>query len=210
MSYFDDNSIDQIKQVMERISGDVSICAVLEFEGELSEKIREFLCEFSEVTDRVPINIYYKGDNVEVEEKIGTSIFPVIALMHGDGLFSGVSFHGIPAGHELESFVLAIYNVAGPGQPISDSLLDRIKSLDKPINVKVGVNLSCTMCPELVQVCQRIAAVNENISAAMLDLQHFPKMRKQYRVMSVPVIIINDEKTVFGKKSIEEVLELLM
>ena len=210
MSYFDDNSIAQIRQVMERISGDASIYAVLEREGELSEKIREFLSEFSEVTDRIKIYIYDKGDNAEVESKIETSVFPAIALIRGDGSFSGVSFHGLPAGHELESFVLAIYNVAGPGQSISDSLLDKIKMIDKPVNIKIGVNLSCTMCPDLVQACQRIAAMSENISAAMLDLQYFPKMRKQYRVMSVPVIIIDDKKTVFGKKSIEEVLELLI
>jgi len=209
MSYFNDNSIDQITQVMARISGDISINAVLPRKGELSEKVREFLGEFSAITDKLPIHIYEIGDNSEVEEKIGTSIFPVIALMRGDGSFSGVSFYGLPCGHELESFVLAIYNVAGPGQPISDSLLDRIKSLDKPVNIKIGVSLSCTMCPELVQACQRVAAINENISAAMIDLQNFPKIRKKYRVMSVPVMIINDEKTVLGKKNIEEVLDIL-
>jgi thioredoxin reductase (NADPH) len=208
MSYFDDSSIAQIQQVLARISGNVSLCAVVEQNGELSEKIREFLNEFSGVTDTVPIQIFEKGDNPEVEEKLGVSIFPVIALMRDDGSFSGVSFHGLPVGHELESFVLALYNVGGPGQPISESLLTRVKSLDGS-NLKVGVNLSCTMCPELVQACHRIAAINENVSAAMLDLQHFPQLRKQYRVMSVPVIIINDEKTVFGKKSIEELLELL-
>jgi len=208
MNYCDENSAEQIKHVMDRLTGDISIVAVLEPESELSEKIRNFLNEFSEITDRVPVTILEKGENSEVEEKISSSIYPVIALMRADGTFSGVSFNGLPCGHELESFVLAIYNVAGPGEQIVQSTLDAIKNINKPIDVMIGVNLACVMCPELVQACQRIAALNENVKATMIDLQYFPKIRKQYRVMSVPVMIINNEKTFFGKKNIDEVIEL--
>ena len=43
---------------------------------------------------------------------------PVVALLNKDGEYSGVKFHGVPGGHELNSFLLAIYNLAGPGQAL--------------------------------------------------------------------------------------------
>jgi thioredoxin reductase (NADPH) len=208
-SYFDEKSSEQIKQVMERLTGDVSVLAILEQENELSEKIREFLNAFSELTDRVPIAIFEKGENVDAEDKVGTDIYPAIALMRGNGTYSGVSFHGLPVGHELESFVLAIYNVAGPGQQISEETLKRINKIEKTVDIKIGVNLACTMCPDAVQICQHIAARSSNVNAAMIDLGRFPGIRKKHRIMSVPVIIIDNEKTIFGNKNIEEVLDIL-
>ena len=76
--------------------------------------------------------------------------------------------------------------------------------------MKVLVSLSCTMCPELVTAAQRIAAENENITAQVYDLTHFPALRERYNVMSVPCLVINDgEKITFGKKNIRQLLEAL-
>ena len=38
----------------------------------------------------------------------------------GTLLFTGLAFHGVPSGHEFNSFVLGLYNAAGPGQPLDD------------------------------------------------------------------------------------------
>lgn len=50
--------------------------------------------------------------------KINADKFPVVALINSNGEYSGVKFHGVPGGHELNSFILAIYNLAGPGQAL--------------------------------------------------------------------------------------------
>ncbi|MCL2840282.1 MAG: FAD-dependent oxidoreductase [Defluviitaleaceae bacterium] len=202
------SSGDQIKYVMERCTGEVSIHAVLQADCVLSGKIKAFLNEFASITDRVPISFYEKGENTALESQINASMYPVIALMGKDGVYSGVSFHAEPAGHELESFILAIYNVAGPGQRISEALLESIKKLP-PVNIKIAATLSCTMCPEVVQGSQRIASLNEHITSAMVDLQYFPEFQEKHSAMSVPALIINDEKVIFGKKSLEELVEIL-
>ena len=74
--------------------------------------------------------------------------------------------------------------------------------------MKVLVSLSCTMCPDLVIACQRIAAENPNIRAEVFDLQHFEDMKNKYNVMSVPCLVINDDKVSFGKKNINQIIEL--
>jgi thioredoxin reductase (NADPH) len=66
------------------------------------------------------------------------------------------------------------------------------------------------MCPELVTAAQRIAAENENITAEVYDLNHFPALRNKYKVMSVPCLVVNDGETItFGKKNIRQLVELL-
>ena len=205
---FGEQAAEQIRYVMERCEGEVSICAVLQNDA-LSQRIREFLQAFSETTDRVPMHIYRKDENPEIEAKITTDLYPVIALMGKDGAYTGVNFHGVPGGHELESFILAIYNTAGPGQAMTDVLKQRIQGLPSPLNLKIGVSLSCTMCPEVVQACQRIALLGDGITAEMVDLQYYPKLRDKYAIMSVPALIVNDNDVLFGKKSIEELVEYL-
>ena len=76
-------------------------------------------------------------------------------------------------------------------------------------NIKIMVSLSCTKCPEVVMAAQRIASLNKNVQAEMFDLRHYPDIKDKYSIMSVPCIIINDSKILFGKKSMEEILEEL-
>ncbi|KFI52323.1 Thioredoxin reductase/Thioredoxin/glutaredoxin family protein [Bifidobacterium callitrichos DSM 23973] len=138
-------------------------------------------------------------------------------------VFTGLAFHGVPSGHEFNSFVLGLYNAAGPGQPLDDDLRSRAEAIDKPTDVMILVSLTCTMCPETVLASQRIASLNPNVRAEAYDISHFPELKDQYGAMSVPCIVINrgagagadgaaaagEQKVEFGKKSIPQMLALL-
>ena len=78
-----------------------------------------------------------------------------------------------------------------------------------PIDIKIGISLSCTKCPDTVQAAQRIAVENNNIQIEVIDVFSFKEFKDKYDIMSVPAMVINDEKVYFGSKSIEEVLNLL-
>ena len=65
------------------------------------------------------------------------------------------------------------------------------------------------MCPELVIAAQHIAALNPNVRAEAYDLNHFPALKEMYNVMSVPCLVLNGEKVLFGKKSISQLLDTL-
>jgi thioredoxin reductase (NADPH) len=126
-----------------------------------------------------------------------------------DGTPTGLAFHGVPSGHEFTSFVLGLYNAAGPGQTIDGSLKERIASIDLQTDIKILVTLSCTMCPDLVAAAQRIASINPKVSAHVYDIRHFENLKNRYNVMSVPCLVLNDETIFFGKKSIPEILKLI-
>lgn len=134
---------------------------------------------------------------------------PCVRICREDGTWTGLAFHGVPGGHEFTSFVLGLYNAAGPGQQLDPDVMAETKAIAKPVDIKILISLSCTMCPDLVTAAQRLAALNHNISAEIYDLNHFPDLRDKYQVMSVPCMIINDGESSFGKKNARQILDLI-
>jgi len=206
--FFADDVRGQIELVMERCQSKVTACAILKEGDMLSEQMRQFFEQFAQMTDKLEVEIFEQGENEKLESLLGDAVYPVITLLDEGGNYTGVNFNAVPGGHELESFILAVYNIAGPGQAVDEALKGRIAAL-KPVDLKVGISLSCTMCPDVVQACQRISILNPRITASMMDLSYFPEFRDKHSVMSVPALIIDDEEVVFGKKSLEEVVTLL-
>lgn len=170
-------------------------------ESPLSLELKDFITKLADLTDKLVVAYSQINDS----EKL----LPNVKIFKEDGTYSGIGFYGVPTGHEFTSFVLGVYNASGSGQQIDGELLRKIQSIDKKINMKILVSLSCTMCPDLVTACQRIATLNPNITAEVYDIHHFEILKKKYNVMSVPCLVINDTAATFGKKSISQVVELL-
>ena len=148
--------------------------------------------------------------SVEQAENAEPSMaLPCVQVCREDGSYTGLAFHGVPGGHEFTSFVLGLYNAAGPGQALDEDTKAGIQAIGRRVDMKVLVSLSCTMCPELVTAAQKIAAENPNVTAEIYDLNHYPDLREKYQVMSVPCLVINDSQVTFGKKNVRQLLELL-
>ena len=54
-----------------------------------------------------------------------------------------------------------------------------------------------------------MAAVGERITTEVYDIQHYESLKNKYKVMSVPCMIINDEHVYFGKKNIQQILQII-
>lgn len=202
---------NQLKGILSKIENNISLVSIVDESNKKSIELRDLVLDISDLSDKISAVIYKKGENLEMESKIHADKYPVVALLNKDSNYSGVKFHGVPGGHELNSFILAIYNLAGPGQALNEDLLNEIKSLslDKKTNIKVAVSLSCHVCPEVVTAAQRIAIENPNIETEMLDLSNFKDIKDKHKIMSVPALIINDSKVYFGGKKLEDIVQLL-
>lgn len=192
---------DKLKGIFGKFNSTVTIKAWLDGK-ELSKETEEFLRELEAITDKVMIEFHREGEGTE-------KYIPSMELYNAKGDYSGISFHGVPGGHEFNSFIIALYNVAGEGQAVTEKVMEKIESVRENTNIKIMVSLSCTKCPEVVMAAQRIASLNKNVQAEMFDLRHYPDIKERYSIMSVPCIIINDSKVLFGKKTMEEILEEL-
>lgn len=200
---------NQIKSILAMMEKEVTLVSIVDETMEKSIEFMDLILDMASLGEKLKVEIYKKSENPEIEAKINADKLPVVALLDENKNYSGVKFHGVPGGHELNSFILAIYNLAGPGQAIDQSLLKEIKAFDKKTNIKVVVSLSCTLCPDVVVASQRLAMENENIEAEMVELSLFEDIKRKYRIMSVPAIIVNDDKIHFGAKKINEILDLI-
>ncbi len=197
----------QLAPIFAKMEKRIKIVTILDPSDSMSGEVEGFAKEAALLTDKVKVEIYQKGENRTLEEAADLSLYPAILLCNENNEYLGAAFHGVPGGHEFNSFILALYNAAGPGQPMDPALLEEIRSIDKKVNIKIAVSLSCTMCPEVVMGAQRIALENKNVTAEMLDLTHYQDLKEKFSIMSVPCMIINDKVLSFGKKSTEEILK---
>ena len=204
--FLDEGIISQLKSIFSKFDKNVKIVSILN-NNELSLKIKDFLTEISNISEKISLEIYKLGENPQLEDKISLDLSPTIAILDSNNNFRGVKFSGLPSGHELNSFILALYNIAGPGQNLDDTLKLKIKNINNKITLKVAVSLSCSLCPEVVIGAQRLAIENQNIQTEMIDIFAFPELKSKYNIMGVPALIINNKDIIFGKQSIEEIIE---
>jgi len=168
----------------------------------VSAELERFITALTELSDKLGIAVTER--NASSEEA------PCVTVCKADGTETGLAFHGVPSGHEFTSFVLGLYNAAGPGQALDEATREQIAAITNKTDMRILVTLSCTMCPDLVVAAQRIAAENPNVTAHVYDIRHFENLKNQYNVMSVPCLVINNEKVSFGKKNISQILEVLL
>ncbi len=189
----------QLQDVFSKLNQSILLKLYLD-DRSVSAELKAFATELAQLNDKLEIAI---------EENDKSNQPPCIRLFRHKNEDIGIAFHGVPSGHELTSLVLAIYNAAGPGQQIDSNTKAQINDIKSFVDMKILVSLSCTMCPDLVIACQQLAALSPNVRAEAFDLRHFEALKNKYNVMSVPCLIINDDKVFFGKKNISQVLELI-
>lgn len=198
---FTGEMLSQLHTVFDRMAPPLILRLCLD-ETPVSAELEHYMQELAAQSEKLSVE---QGDPSKVQH------LPCVQICRSDGSWTGLAFHGVPGGHEFTSFVLGLYNAAGPGQVLDEETEAAIRAIRKPVELQVLVSLSCTMCPELVTAAQRLAAAHPDISAQVYDLNHFPDLREQYQVMSVPCLVVNGgEQISFGKKNIRQLLELLM
>jgi len=170
------------------------------------DKVNKYIKEFEKTITKPRTNFDKSKFFVGVD--LGTANI-MITILDKDGNFSGLKYSSLPSGHELNSFILGLYNVAGPGQKVAAESLEKIEKINKPINIKIGISLSCTKCPKTVQATQRIATLNKNVEMEMINIFTFQDFKNRYDIMSVPAIIVDDQHIYFGEKTVEDMLEII-
>ena len=167
----------------------------------VSAELESFMSALAALSDKLEFEI--------CDRQAPETFAPCVEVCRADGTPTGLAFHGVPSGHEFTSFVLGLYNAAGPGQALDEAAREQIAAITNKTDMKILVTLSCTMCPDLVVAAQRIAAANPKVTAHVYDIRHFEHWKNKYNVMSVPCLVIDDERVSFGKKTLPQVLALI-
>ncbi len=192
----DANIKNQLKSYFEKIEKPVALVASLD-DSEKSSELLTLLQEVAEQSNKITVSTDGQA--------INRPSFSVGAA--GDK--ARINFAGLPMGHEMTSFILAILQSGGYPPKVEQAIIDSIKDLPGKLSFQTFISLSCHNCPDVVQALNLMAVLNPNIEHEMIDGALFQDLVNQYQVMAVPTVIMNG--TVFGqgRMTVEEIVAKL-
>lgn len=204
--WFDEDMRKQLQTIFTRLTKSVEIALFLDKKGPKTDEMKSFMLEVASLSDKISVQEYTLTDKKAVEYKVTR---PSTAVLVVDGHSTGVRYAGVPGGHETNSLILGLYNVASAGQEIEEDLIKRIKRL-RPMKLEVCASLSCHFCPDVVAACQRISSLNNEVQGEMIDAVLYPELKEKYNLMSFPTLVINDgQKILYGAQTMDAILETL-
>ena len=118
----------------------------------------------------------------------------------------GVTFAGIPLGHEFTSLILALLQVSGRAPKVDAKLIDQVKSINGEYHFETYISLSCHNCPEVVQALNLMSVLNPGITHTMIDGAAFKEEAESKNIMAVPTVLLNGEEFGSGRMTLEEIL----
>ena len=119
---------------------------------------------------------------------------------------TGITFAGIPLGHEFTSLVLALLQVSGRAPKVEQKVIDQIKNIQGEYHFESYISLSCHNCPDVVQALNVMSVLNPGITHTMIDGAAFKEEVESKDIMAVPTVYLNGEPFGSGRMTLEEIL----
>jgi len=192
----DDNIKSQLKVYFEKIVSPIILTATLDTSSSASEML-ELLNEVAGQSDKITVKIDGNAKN--------SPSFTVGKV----GEDARITFSGLPMGHEMTSFILAILQASGYPPKVEEEVIERIRKLDGKFRFQTFISLSCHNCPDVVQALNLMSALNPNIEHEMIDGALFQGLVDQHQIMAVPTVIMNGEVFGQGRMGAEEIIAKL-
>ncbi|EOA49717.1 alkyl hydroperoxide reductase subunit F [Bacteroides salyersiae] len=127
-----------------------------------------------------------------------------------NGHKTGITFRGVPNGHEFTSLLLAILNLDGKGKNFPDEqVCNRVKALKGPIRLTTYVSLTCTNCPDVVQALNAMTTLNEAITHEMVDGALYQDEVEALKIQGVPSVFADGKLLHVGRGDFGELLSEL-
>ena len=172
----DNNLKAQLKVYFEKIVSPIVLTASLD-SNPASAQMLELLNEVAEQSDHVTV--------VTSGSAKHTPSFTVGKISEG----ARITFSGLPMGHEMTSFILAILQASGYPPKVEQEIIERIRELDGTLRFQTFISLSCHNCPDVVQALNLMAALNPNVEHEMIDGALFQGLVDQHKIMAVPTVL---------------------
>jgi alkyl hydroperoxide reductase subunit F len=192
----DNNIKTQLKAYFEKIVAPIVLTATLD-QSPASAQMLELLNEVAEQSDKITVKTNGQAQN--------SPSFTVSKLDEE----ARITFAGLPMGHEMTSFILAILQASGYPPKVEEDIIARIRKLEGTFRFQTFISLSCHNCPDVVQALNLMAALNPQVQHEMIDGALYQNLVDQYQIMAVPTVILNGEVFGQGRMGVEEIIAKL-
>ena len=204
---FNEDLSRQVKEIFADMPEEVTIALFIDNGGcESCVETKGFMEEVADLGEKINLEVHDINKDAGLAAQYNVVMVPSIVLLDRHKAYHGVKFNGIPAGHEINSFIPALLETSGLASDVPEPLKNQIESIKKDINIKVFVTLSCPHCSGAVQKAHKLAMMNPNIDAEMVEAQTFSTLSSKHNVSGVPKIVINDAYELVGNQPIDAFL----
>jgi glutaredoxin-like protein len=191
-----DDIKQQVSEVFDQLKKPVQILFFGSTENcEYCAETRQLAEEVAALSDKISVEIHDLQADAEIARQYGVDKAPALVLAARDGetlTDMGISFSGIPAGHEFTSLIQSLLIVSRRDSGLSETSRAFLKDLDRPLRLQVFVTPSCPYCPRAVVLAHSMAMENPLVRAEMIEATEFPELADRYGVHGVPHTTIND------------------
>lgn len=185
---------NQLQDYMARLVYPIKLLANVD-EAASSQEMLEMLEEVASLSEKITLN-----RDIDTSKRIPS--FEV----NRDTDTTGITFAGIPSGHEFTSFVLALLQAGGHPLKIDAEKIEQIKNIQGKFHFETYISLSCHNCPDVVQALNAMSIINPNISHVMIDGALFQKEVEEKQIMAVPTIFLNGQSFGQGRMELDEIV----
>lgn len=185
----------QLAQYLELMEGDI-VLKVSAGEDKISQEVLSLVNELAAMSEHIKI------EHMTLDRTPSFSV-------NRPNEDTGITFAGVPLGHEFTSLVLALLQVSGRPPKIEQEIADRIKAIQGELHFETYVSLSCHNCPDVVQALNIMSVLNPNITNTMIDGAAYQSEVEAKSIMAVPTVYLNGEEFSGGRMEIEEILAKL-
>lgn len=144
--------------------------------------------------------------NLQKNETKEKAVAPQFTLFKDDKP-TGITFKGIPTGHEFSSLVLAILNADGKGKWPDQNFVQRIRSLKGAVRVRTYISLTCENCPDVVQALNLMSLIHPDFKHEMVDGGYFQNEISDLGIQGVPSVVVEGKLVHSGRISFLDLLK---
>ena len=206
----DEQTIASLVELFSGMSKPVSVVTY----GQQHEKYPELIELLQDLQLCSKLIVLEEGKQVETGEENGFAETGGLGLkIFIENRYSGVSFAGIPGGHEFSSLVLALLQAVGLGKALDGFVVRQVSALNGPVRLRTFVSLSCENCPDIVQMLNQMALTQSSqggtFENTMIDGDLAQAEVKRLKIGAVPAVFSGDRLIATGKVTVLEMLEKL-
>ena len=190
----------QLKEVFAVLEGEVELRVTLSQHQDQAELL-DMLEGVSSTSEKIKVT------KVVPQPGLGASM-PQFKV-YQNGSFTGITFSGIPGGHEFTSLIVAILNADHKGKMPDPALSARVARLQGPVRVRTYISLSCENCPDVVQALNQMAILHPQFEHEMIDGGYAEEEIQALGIQGVPTVVVGQKMISSGRISFLDLLAKL-
>jgi len=169
-----------------------------ELECQFCRETRQLVEELRDLSqEKIKLEIFNFINDKTIADQYKVDKIPAIVLT-ADGKDYGIRYFGIPSGYEFSSLLEDIQQLAAGEPGLSEETKKQIEKITQPVHLQVFVTPTCPYCPSAVLMAHKLAMLNPNITADMVEATEFPHLSMRYNVRGVPRTMIGEKHSIEG------------